>query len=109
MALPPIITTSTAPATLYTNDPTGLGLTNISFLLMTNQVPAFGITNIPVLINGNFVYSPAVNRLLQLAANIYDATTNSFITRMSSARLLRSIMHLAPRMFSSPATKRCPA
>ena len=37
----------------------------------------FSITNIPVLIEGEFVYSPAVNRLLQLAANVYDATTNS--------------------------------
>ena len=40
--------------------------------------PAFGITNIPVWVNNLFVYSPAVNRLLQLAANIYDATTNNF-------------------------------
>ena len=37
----------------------------------------FGITNIPVLVSNKFVYSPAVNRLLQLAANIYDATTNN--------------------------------
>ncbi|MGD0253057.1 MAG: hypothetical protein ABSC01_10225, partial [Verrucomicrobiota bacterium] len=60
------------------NDPTGLGMTNLPFFGMTNQIPAFGITNIPVLINGNFVYSPAVNRLLQLAANIYDSTTNRY-------------------------------
>ena len=70
---------------LYTNinDPTGLGLTNIPFFGMTNQVPAFGITNIPVLVNSQFVYTPAVNRLLQLAANIYDAvyyTSNYFAT-----------------------------
>jgi hypothetical protein len=45
--------------------------------LWTNY-PAFGITNIPVLVNNQFVYSSAANRLLQLAANIYDATTNSF-------------------------------
>jgi hypothetical protein len=38
---------------------------------------AFSLTNIPVYINGVFVYSPAVNRLLQLAANVYDATTAS--------------------------------
>ena len=38
---------------------------------------AFGVTGIPVYVNGQFVYTPAVNRLLQLAANIYDATTNS--------------------------------
>ncbi len=40
-------------------------------------VHPFGVTNIPVYINGQFVYTPAVNRLLQLTANLYDATTNS--------------------------------
>ena len=39
---------------------------------------AFGVTSIPVYVNGQFVYSPAVNRLLQLAANLYDATTTNF-------------------------------
>ncbi len=39
--------------------------------------PAFGIDHIPVLVSNQFVYSPAVNRLLQLAANMYDATTNN--------------------------------
>jgi hypothetical protein len=34
------------------------------------------VANIPVYIDGQFVYSPAVNRILQLAANLYDATTN---------------------------------
>jgi hypothetical protein len=43
----------------------------------TTNYPAFGIGNIPVLVSNRFVYSPAVNRLLQLAANIYDATTNN--------------------------------
>ena len=38
--------------------------------------PAFGVGNIPVLVSNQLVYSPAVNRLLQLAANLYDATTN---------------------------------
>ncbi|HWY29394.1 MAG TPA: hypothetical protein VNX46_01485, partial [Candidatus Acidoferrum sp.] len=64
-----------------TNDPSGFGLTNISFspyLGWTNTVPAFGITNIPVYINGQFVYSPAVNRILQLAANLYDASTTNY-------------------------------
>jgi hypothetical protein len=37
---------------------------------------AFGVASIPVYINGQMVYSPAVNRILQLAANMYDATTN---------------------------------
>lgn len=35
---------------------------------------AFGLNNIPVFVDGQFVYTPAVNRLLQLAANLYDAT-----------------------------------
>jgi hypothetical protein len=39
---------------------------------------SFGVTNIPVYVNGQFVYSPAVNRLLQLAANIYDASNTNF-------------------------------
>ena len=41
---------------------------------------AFGVANIPVYIDGQFVYSPAVNRILQLAANLYDATTNQTAT-----------------------------
>jgi hypothetical protein len=60
-----------------TNDPTGLGLTNIPFFGMTNIMPVFGVTNIPVWVNGQFVYSSAMQRVLQLAANIYDATTNN--------------------------------
>jgi hypothetical protein len=44
--------------------------------LWTNY-PAFGIGKIPVLVSNQFVYSSAVNRLLQLAANMYDATTNN--------------------------------
>jgi hypothetical protein len=46
--------------------------------------PAFGLSGapgvipgIPVLVSNRFVYSSAVNRLLQLAANMYDATTNN--------------------------------
>jgi hypothetical protein len=57
-------------------DGSGYGVTNVSGFRMTNQVPSFSITNIPVLANGQFVYTPAVQRVLQLAANIYDATTN---------------------------------
>ena len=37
----------------------------------------FGITNIPVWVNGSFVYSPAIQRLLQVTANIYDATSTN--------------------------------
>jgi hypothetical protein len=54
------------------------GLTNAPYFGITNQVPAFGIANIPVYVNGQPTYSSAINRLLQLAANMYDATTNSF-------------------------------
>jgi hypothetical protein len=46
--------------------------------------PAFGLSGapgvipgIPVLVSNRFVYTSAVNRLLQLAANLYDATTNN--------------------------------
>jgi Flp pilus assembly protein TadG len=55
-------------------------VTNFNFVnpdQWTNY-PAFGITNIPVLVSNQFVYTPAIQRVLQLAANIYDATTNSF-------------------------------
>jgi hypothetical protein len=38
--------------------------------------PAFGVADIPVWVSNRFVYSSSVNRLLQLAANICDATTN---------------------------------
>ncbi|HXR03988.1 MAG TPA: hypothetical protein VN836_04695, partial [Verrucomicrobiae bacterium] len=55
------------------NAPNGIGLTNLPLYGMTNLIPAFGVTNIPVVINNRFVYTPAVNRLLQLAANIYDS------------------------------------
>jgi hypothetical protein len=55
---------------------------------MTNQVPSFGITNIPVYVNGQFVYSPAVNRLLQLTANIYDATTSRYYDPVFSANTI---------------------
>jgi hypothetical protein len=67
------------------NDPNGLGLI-IPFLGITNMIPAFGITNIPVLVNGQFAYTPAVNRLLQLAANIYDTVyyTNHFFPILGS-------------------------
>jgi len=47
--------------------------------------PAFGLSatpggppGIPVLVSNQVVYSSAVNRLLQLAANLYDATTTNF-------------------------------
>ncbi len=38
----------------------------------------FGITSIPVQTNGIFCYTPAVQRLLQVAANVRDAATTNF-------------------------------
>jgi len=44
-----------------------------------NYTNMFGMTNlmsagnIPVFVNGRFTYTPAIHRLLQLAANMYDA------------------------------------
>ena len=61
----------------HANNITGIGLTNVPFMGMTNEIPAFGVMEIPVFLNGQFVYQPAVQRVLQLAANIYDATTNN--------------------------------
>ncbi len=54
-------------------------VTNFNFVSSDQwtNYPAFGITNIPVLVSNRFVYSPAIQRVLQLAANIYDATTNN--------------------------------
>ncbi len=63
----------------YYVDGSGFGVTNVQYAGQTgliNQIPSFGITNIPVLANGQFTYTPAVQRILQLAANMYDATTN---------------------------------
>lgn len=38
---------------------------------------SFGATDIPVIVSNRLVYTPSVHRLLQLAANLYDASTNS--------------------------------
>lgn len=38
----------------------------------------FGVTNIPVQSNGVFVYTPAMQRLLQVAANVLDASNTNF-------------------------------
>jgi hypothetical protein len=60
-------------------NPSQTNLPNPYFVATFNVTNAFGIGNIPVLVSNQFVYTPAVNRLLQLAANMYDATmTNSY-------------------------------
>jgi hypothetical protein len=60
---------------LYTTNWFAADYDNFTNTFGTNATP-FGVTNIPVYVNGRFVYSPAVQRVLQLAANMYDATTN---------------------------------
>jgi hypothetical protein len=62
------------------------GVTNYNFapVLYTNFVAtynmtnAFGISDIPVYVSNTFVYTPSVNRLLQLAANLYEATSTNY-------------------------------
>ncbi|MDW8307904.1 MAG: hypothetical protein RMK20_00870, partial [Verrucomicrobiales bacterium] len=45
-------------------------------LIRTYTGNKFGATNIPVYVNGTNWYTPALHRLLQVAANLWDATTN---------------------------------
>jgi hypothetical protein len=71
-----VLSSAPAKTTLNVNDPLGF-FTTLADKMLRNTF-AFGVTNIPVYSNGQFVYSPAVNRILQLAANVYDASTNSF-------------------------------
>jgi len=49
----------------------------------TNMPVPFGISDIPVYVDGTNRYTPAVQRVLQLAANMYDAVycySNNFVT-----------------------------
>jgi hypothetical protein len=39
-------------------------------------VPVVTLTNVPVVVSNQFVYSPSLHHVFQLAANIYDASTN---------------------------------
>jgi hypothetical protein len=45
---------------------------------MLRSTFSFGVTNIPVYSNGISVYTPSLQRLLQLSANIYEASTTNF-------------------------------
>jgi hypothetical protein len=49
------------------------GVGNLTNLLGTNN---FGLTNLQIQVWPTNFYTPSVHRLLQVAANIYDATTN---------------------------------
>jgi hypothetical protein len=71
-----LLPAASARTPLNPNDPVGF-FTTLADKMLWNTF-GFGVTNIPVYVNGQLVYSPAVNRILQLAANIYDASTNSF-------------------------------
>jgi hypothetical protein len=51
--------------------------TTVADKLLRSAFP-FGVTNIPVCSNGVFVYTPAVQRLLQLSANVCDAANTNF-------------------------------
>ncbi len=65
--------------------------------------PPFGIGHIPVLISNQFVYSPAVNRLLQLAANMYDATTNNtYALGMNYPSVFRPVFWVTNEPLGSP-------
>jgi hypothetical protein len=72
--------------------------TNIGTLADPTNVPIpFGITDIPVLVSNQFVYTPAIQRVLQLAANIYDATTNNTaVMGMDFPSVFRPIFNLVP-------------
>jgi len=51
----------------------------------------FGAGDIPVLVSNNFVYNAGVHRLLQLAANLYDASTNRLFANATTFPLLPSV------------------
>ena len=58
------------------NDPVGF-FSSVADKMLRSTF-SFGVTNIPVCSNGVFVYSPAVQRILQLSANVYDASNTNF-------------------------------
>jgi hypothetical protein len=72
--------------------------TNVGTIIDPTNVPVpFGITDIPVLVSNQFVYTPAIQRVLQLAANIYDATTNNATaTAPDYPSVFRPIFNLVP-------------
>ena len=71
-----MFSSASARTMLDTDDPAGF-FTTVADKMLRNTFN-YGVTNIPVEINGVFVYSPAVQRLLQLSANVYDAATTNF-------------------------------
>jgi hypothetical protein len=65
-----------AKPVLDAKDPVGFFTTVADKMLRSTF--SFGVTNIPVYSNGVSVYTPSVQRLLQLSANIYEASTTNF-------------------------------
>jgi hypothetical protein len=65
-----------AKPALDAKDPLGFFTTVADKMLRSTF--SFGVTNIPVYSNGVLVYTPSVQRLLQLSANIYEASTTNF-------------------------------
>ena len=77
---------------------------NTNYVATFNVTNSFGITNIPVWVSNRFVYTPAVNRLLQLAANIYDATTTNYYPTVFRPLFSRDQNGLGTNLFVSGYT-----
>jgi len=60
-------------------------------LLVTNYLSGVLVTNIQIPIWPTNFYTPSVHRLFQLAANIYDATTNRLDLKVTSYPFLPSV------------------
>jgi len=73
-----VLVTASARSPLNTATPLSLFTSLADNFLQTHA--GISVTNIPVFTNNTFVYTPAIHRLLQLAANITDATTNRTFT-----------------------------
>lgn len=59
---------------------------------------ALTITNVPVMISNQFVFTPALHRIFQLAANIYDASTNRTYNNATDYPFLPSVFRPRFRM-----------
>jgi hypothetical protein len=74
--------------------------TNIGTVPNPTNIPVqFGISDIPVLVSNQFVYTPAVQRVLQLAANIYDATTNTYFPSVFRPLFSRDVVGLSTNLY----------
>ena len=71
-----IFSNAFAKPLLDAKDPLGF-FTTVADKMLRNTF-SFGVINIPVYSNGVSVYTPSIQRLLQLSANIYEASTTNF-------------------------------